>query len=409
MISVVCITYNHRPYIRKVLEGIVNQKVNVPFEVIVHDDASTDGTQEIIREYANRYPELIKPILQEFNQTSLGKNVRKEFVHPMIKGKYYAWTEGDDYWINYNKLQKQFDFMESNPECVLCYHNAINYSPNDDTNELLIKGAVSGYLNDEGIILLKKGNYPTTSVFARTKDVLSMPEGFWKAPIGDHVLRLYLSTVGKVYYMEKVWAVRTYMHSSSWTYKMQNIEKYNDYCAKYMHFLEYFNEYSNGRFKKYIQSVCNLNYIRKNLIEASPITCETWISKAKRFYDANFKTSSLYKVNDLIVDGLRYCSDYDKYIYDNMIKNISGRLYIYGAGKEARFKRQVAAFCGFQTESFVVSSMLDNETKVDFLDVKELSTISFNKEDAIWLGLDREHKQQVIPLLESRGLRYFEI
>lgn len=122
VVSVACITYNHAPYIRQCLEGFLMQKTNFPIEIIVHDDASTDGTDDIIREYALKYPELFKVILQEENQYSKGVDVLS-LVFERSAGKYIALCEGDDYWTDPLKLQKQVDFLENNPDYVMCSHN----------------------------------------------------------------------------------------------------------------------------------------------------------------------------------------------------------------------------------------------------------------------------------------------
>ena len=116
MVSICCLTYNHEPYIRDCLEGFVNQKTNFKFEVIIHDDASTDKTADIIREYESKYPDIIKPIYQTENQYSQGIKFGKKYIYPKMRGKYVAFCEGDDYWCDNNKLQKQFDFFDFYPE-----------------------------------------------------------------------------------------------------------------------------------------------------------------------------------------------------------------------------------------------------------------------------------------------------
>jgi len=117
VVSISCITYNHEPYIRECLEGFLMQKCNFGFEVLIHDDASTDGTADIIREYQEKYPEIIKPILQSENQWSKGvRMIGTTFNVPRAQGKYIALCEGDDYWTDPLKLQKQVDFLEANPE-----------------------------------------------------------------------------------------------------------------------------------------------------------------------------------------------------------------------------------------------------------------------------------------------------
>lgn len=122
LVSVLCVTYNHAPYIKACLEGFVKQKCDFNFEVLIHDDASTDGTQEIIKEYWEKYPDLIKPILQTENQWSKkagGMNLR--FNYPRAKGKYIALCDGDDFWIDEKKLHKQVSFLESNSDfSVVC-------------------------------------------------------------------------------------------------------------------------------------------------------------------------------------------------------------------------------------------------------------------------------------------------
>ena len=121
MVSVVCITYNHVDYIEEAIKGFVNQKTDFKYEVIIHDDASTDGTTQIVLDYAQRYPNLIKTIIQKENiYNDLSNDLMYDNLLPASQGKYIALCEGDDYWIDEYKLQKQVDYMESRPECSLC-------------------------------------------------------------------------------------------------------------------------------------------------------------------------------------------------------------------------------------------------------------------------------------------------
>ena len=110
LVSISCITYNHEPYIVQALNGFLMQKTSFPFEVLIHDDASTDRTADIIREYEKKFPKIIKPIYQKENQYSKGNRaILASFVYPRAKGKYIALCEGDDYWIDENKLQQQYE------------------------------------------------------------------------------------------------------------------------------------------------------------------------------------------------------------------------------------------------------------------------------------------------------------
>lgn len=127
LVSISCTAYNHVQFIRQCLDGFVMQKATFHFEVLIHDDASMDGTQDIIREYEVKYPEIIKPIYQKVNQYSKGIPIGVTFNMPRAQGKYIALCEGDDYWTDPYKLQKQVDFLESHPNYVMCSHRFDQY------------------------------------------------------------------------------------------------------------------------------------------------------------------------------------------------------------------------------------------------------------------------------------------
>jgi len=125
MVSIVCDAYKHEKYIADALESFLMQKTNFPFEILVHDDASTDRTAEIIREYEKQYPDLIKPIYETENQYSKQDGSLARIQFGRVKGKYTAICEGDDYWTDPLKLQKQFDAMEKIPR-LICAHTKQN-------------------------------------------------------------------------------------------------------------------------------------------------------------------------------------------------------------------------------------------------------------------------------------------
>jgi glycosyltransferase involved in cell wall biosynthesis len=125
LVSIVCLSYNHEKFIRQCLDGFINQKTNFSFEIIIHDDASTDNTQEIIREYEQKYPQLLVPIYQKINQfrNNQGINIWTDITFPISRGKYIALCEGDDYWTDPLKLQKQVEYMERNSKIGLVFTN----------------------------------------------------------------------------------------------------------------------------------------------------------------------------------------------------------------------------------------------------------------------------------------------
>lgn len=123
LLSICCITYNHENYISQAIEGFLAQKTSFNFEIIIHDDASTDATASIVKKYEQEHPNLIKAIYQTENQYSKGIKPWPNFVFPIARGKYIALCEGDDYWTDPYKLQKQVDFLEANPEYFIHYTN----------------------------------------------------------------------------------------------------------------------------------------------------------------------------------------------------------------------------------------------------------------------------------------------
>lgn len=144
LLSISCITYNHEKYIKDCLEGFLKQNTDFETEILIHDDASTDNTQSIIKKYQNDYPEIIKPILQTENQYSIGqRGISIKFNVPRAQGKYIALCEGDDYWTDPLKLQKQVDFLEAHPECAFCFTRAEQEFTGTDKKNIIYPKTIS--------------------------------------------------------------------------------------------------------------------------------------------------------------------------------------------------------------------------------------------------------------------------
>ncbi len=144
MVSIKCLVYNHAPYLRQCLDGFVMQKTNFKFEAVVHDDCSTDGSQEIIKEYAAKYPDIIKPIYETENQYSKHDGSLRRIVDAHLNGKYIAFCEGDDYWIDPNKLQLQVDYMEAHPNVGMCF---TNFDVKYEQTGIIKKSVITNYPN----------------------------------------------------------------------------------------------------------------------------------------------------------------------------------------------------------------------------------------------------------------------
>ncbi len=196
LVSINCLVYNHEPYLRDCFEGFVKQQTTFPFEILVHDDASTDHSADIIREYTEKYPDLFKPIYQTENQYSKGVKISFEYQYPRAQGKYIALCEGDDYWIDPHKLQMQVDFLESHPEYSMCFHAAILKQENR-----ILSFAEASFVEDKDYTaddVMANWIVPTASLVYK-KQILNYPiNGESRLVAGDIATVMRCLAVGKI-------------------------------------------------------------------------------------------------------------------------------------------------------------------------------------------------------------------
>lgn len=238
MVSIICNTYNHEKFIGTALDGFVSQKTDYRFEIIVHDDASTDGTAEIIRKYANKYPNLVVPIYQQYNQYSKGVDIFQEYTLPISRGKYIAICEGDDYWCDKMKIQKQVDFLEHHNEYSSCCSNSIieNYTTGEK-NEYSNSKEDHDISFEEVICHRGLGSYQMSSLMYRKE--LADRRFEEKPPIfgieqhvGDYPLRIYLLMNGKTRFFAENMSVYRLFTPGSWS----EGEKKQSSCHKIEHY-----------------------------------------------------------------------------------------------------------------------------------------------------------------------------
>lgn len=219
-VSIICNAYNHENYIRDAIESFLMQKTNFGFEVLIHDDASTDKTPEIIKAYEKEFPDIIKPIYQKENKYSRGISIGLNYQYPRVKGKYIAVCEGDDYWTDPYKLQKQYDALEKHPEVDMCAHTADRVVA--DTKEKV--GGIRPSKEDTIFTAVEVingggGFVATNSLMYRAELVKKIPE-FRKILMLDYTLQIQGSLRGGMLYLKDDMSAYRVMAKGSWTSRM---------------------------------------------------------------------------------------------------------------------------------------------------------------------------------------------
>lgn len=236
-VSIVCNSYNHGKYIERAIDGFLMQKTNFKYEILIHDDASTDNTVTIIERYAKEYPELIKPILQTENQYQKGVDINMIYQYPRAKGKYIALCEGDDYWIDEYKLQKQVDAMEKNSSVDMCAHSAYIYQNEKKIGEIK-HSKNSIIIKTQDVILGGGGMFATNSLLFRRELINEFPD-FVKTCHIDYSMQIYGSLRGGILYINDYMSVYNFLNEGSWT-KQRKMDK--DFsvvlCDKMINMLE---------------------------------------------------------------------------------------------------------------------------------------------------------------------------
>lgn len=239
LVAISCITYNHEKYLADALEGFVMQKTNFPFVAIVHDDASTDGTADILRQYAEKYPDIIHPIYETENQYSKRDGSLGRIMNEAIAAtgaKYIAMCEGDDYWTDPYKLQKQVDFLESHPDYSMCVTNSATLL--GDKFGVAILSIWDTYtteqvlLHNSGVVPIHKTNeigpIAHTSTYMYRNPHCSTPQWFKKCFIGDEPITIWMSTFGKIKFINE----RTSVYRQNVGVSSRNFSFESDYLNR---------------------------------------------------------------------------------------------------------------------------------------------------------------------------------
>lgn len=282
LVSVCCITYNHEKYIADALESFLMQKTEFPIEIIIHDDASTDNTANIIKKYEKKYPDIIRPIYQIENQYSKGKNPLRDFVRPLIKGKYAATCEGDDFWIETTKLQKQVEFLENNPDYIMCFHKVKVVNTNKEFTGRLL-GLSTRCSKEISIKDMAKGGVVHISSQLIRSEVYKEPIPAWikHAKHGDYANALFFAAEGRIYYIDEVMsAYRTGVKNSLMTNFRRNYTKESDiqFHKNRIEVLRMADKYYSYKYHDEIEKVYLLSGVTISLLKSD------YSSTARKIY-----------------------------------------------------------------------------------------------------------------------------
>lgn len=268
-VSVICLTFNQCKHIAETIDGILNQKIDFSIELLIHDDASTDGTGEIIKTYEKKYPQIVKAIIQEENQFSKGKGfVGIPLCFAMSRGKYIAYCEGDDYWCDELKLQKQVDFLEQNTEYAVCAHETKIINENYKN----LDGILFSQFNDNFFLKLPQKEYKfedtlTGNIFHISSIVfrnfpIEFPKWANKFSALDVILFILLARQGKIYFINEVMSV---YRSNLKSITNSRAEYANSIAFNNMsiHIIRLMNRFFNREYQHLIYPILSRYYVRQ--------------------------------------------------------------------------------------------------------------------------------------------------
>ncbi len=264
LVSIEIITYNHEKFLAKALDSVLMQEVDFKYEIVVGEDCSTDNTRQILLEYKDKYPDKFRLLLHDKN---VGMRKNGEAVSEFSaesKSKYIALLEGDDYWIDPQKLQVQIDTMEEHPDCYISFHAAESRYGEDDHGEVIAKHSDSNRLFSTSEVILGGGDFsPTSSIVYRSDLRPLLPDNYYDVPVGDYYLQIIGSTYGGILYLNRVMGVYRQGIEGSWSSSMENIDKREQHSHGMLQFINDLNIYLDKKYDSEIQQIIAKHYYDK--------------------------------------------------------------------------------------------------------------------------------------------------
>lgn len=273
IVSITCVAYNHAYCIVEALDSFLMQETTFPFEILINDDASTDRTQQIIKEYEAKFPKIVKPVYQCENQFSQGINTMA-ILFPNITGKYVAFCDGDDYWIDNHKLEVQVGDMEKTPSVDMCFHPAYQLVKNKRSMISSRHTELNKIFTTQEVILGGGVFCPTSSLLFRNTLTSSLPDWFYTAIPGDFVAQIMGASRGGALYIDKCMSIYRVGVESSWTSSglKENSQKRKNVFINFKHQLNVVNTLYHYKFQNEIDQIIyetSLDFIKTRRINVS--------------------------------------------------------------------------------------------------------------------------------------------
>ena len=300
LVSISCITYNHEKYIVDALDSFLMQKTDFDFEILIHDDASTDRTADIIRDYEKRWPNIIKPIYQIENQYKKGRQrMFYTFNDSRAIGEYIALCEGDDYWTDPYKLQKQVDYMIKNPECSMCIHSADTVDGDKKFQGIKVRPYKESSVVSTDDLITGGGSFCATASIMYCRNLIEdPPQFFMDAHVGDYPLQLILASKGQVYYIDESMSNYRVGIQGAWTTNLNSGKDEKEKNIKNLEndikLLKGFDIYTNHKYKKATDLAINNRQMQ--ILLTSGKKGEIKKSQCKEYYN-NLKIDKKMKAN----------------------------------------------------------------------------------------------------------------
>ena len=389
LICVECFTYNQEAYLSDALDGIVAQKTDYGFYIIIIDDASTDGTREVIRRYVSMYPDKIMAFFAKKNiyGSRNSRNVYNELIKTHLGDtKYVATCEGDDYWIDDKKLQLQVDYMKENSECVMYLHNS--WWLDCDTQE---KRPANSFIADkecelgEKELIIMPNGHPATASRLYRRELLDLPQYVLDCPVGDYPYVLYALTKGSIHYSSRIMCVYRFKSNSSTTKMLSDNLGYMLY-----HHLGVFIFLVNYDIETHLKFHRWIVIQERNMIYGACIRCDNQYTLEENWQ----KYRGDYFLNDEYY--LEIANQYQRQLFDEYY--ISNKLFDYikeheriivmGIGKYSHLLSKQLENNNIYVEGYVCSEIAGDENSFNSRPVWKITEIPYdNGEYGVVVGI----------------------